>query len=209
MFRRAVATALFLSAFGAQATTYTNAGTFGGFAGATHGATTFSQGEVFTLAGSSVIEDWTYYNYYTNVPGNVNFSVFKWGGTAPSGPALYSGIILASTAVGQTGPITANMNLAVNAGSYIVTVSGFGVPNPGFIGYAVPLGNNNPLNAELYRSNNPTNSPWTKAGTSVLMYTANISPQVIAAVPEPETYAMLLAGLGVMGFVARRKRKAT
>jgi hypothetical protein len=28
----------------------------------------------------------------------------------------------------------------------------------------------------------------------------------IAAVPEPETYAMLLAGLGAMGFVARRRR---
>lgn len=30
---------------------------------------------------------------------------------------------------------------------------------------------------------------------------------LIAAVPEPETYAMLLAGLGVMGFVSTRKRK--
>ena len=29
----------------------------------------------------------------------------------------------------------------------------------------------------------------------------------MAAVPEPETYAMLLAGLGLMGFVARRKGK--
>lgn len=29
---------------------------------------------------------------------------------------------------------------------------------------------------------------------------------VITAVPEPETYAMLLAGLGVMGVVARRRR---
>ena len=27
----------------------------------------------------------------------------------------------------------------------------------------------------------------------------------IAAVPEPETYAMMLAGLGLMGFIARRK----
>jgi len=27
----------------------------------------------------------------------------------------------------------------------------------------------------------------------------------VTAVPEPETYAMLLAGLGLMGFVARRK----
>ena len=30
----------------------------------------------------------------------------------------------------------------------------------------------------------------------------------IAAVPEPETYAMLLAGLGLVGFVARRRKQA-
>jgi hypothetical protein len=30
----------------------------------------------------------------------------------------------------------------------------------------------------------------------------------VTAVPEPETYAMLLAGLGVMGFIARRRRAA-
>ncbi|HEX5344551.1 MAG TPA: choice-of-anchor A family protein [Duganella sp.] len=31
----------------------------------------------------------------------------------------------------------------------------------------------------------------------------------INAVPEPETYAMLLAGLGMIGFTARRRQKAT
>lgn len=31
---------------------------------------------------------------------------------------------------------------------------------------------------------------------------------VLTPVPEPETYAMLLAGLGLMGFVARRRKKA-
>ncbi len=30
----------------------------------------------------------------------------------------------------------------------------------------------------------------------------------VAAVPEPETYAMMLAGLGLVGFMARRRRKA-
>ena len=33
-----------------------------------------------------------------------------------------------------------------------------------------------------------------------------LSVQQVAAIPEPETYAMLLAGLGLMGFAARRKR---
>jgi hypothetical protein len=28
----------------------------------------------------------------------------------------------------------------------------------------------------------------------------------VAAVPEPETYAMLLAGLGLMGAIARRRK---
>ena len=33
-------------------------------------------------------------------------------------------------------------------------------------------------------------------------------PTMAAAIPEPETYAMLLAGLGLLGFIARRKNKA-
>jgi hypothetical protein len=30
----------------------------------------------------------------------------------------------------------------------------------------------------------------------------------VTAVPEPETYALMLAGLGLMGFVVRRRRGA-
>lgn len=30
----------------------------------------------------------------------------------------------------------------------------------------------------------------------------------VAAIPEPETYALMMAGLGAMGFVARRRRKS-
>ncbi len=32
--------------------------------------------------------------------------------------------------------------------------------------------------------------------------------RITTAVPEPETYAMLIAGLGLMGFVARRRKQA-
>jgi hypothetical protein len=35
-----------------------------------------------------------------------------------------------------------------------------------------------------------------------------VSQKITSAVPEPETYGMLLAGLGLMGAVARRRRQA-
>ena len=44
-------------------------------------------------------------------------------------------------------------------------------------------------------------STFTLTSNGQLAYSA-----AVAAVPEPETYAMLLAGLGFMGFVARRKQ---
>jgi hypothetical protein len=42
--------------------------------------------------------------------------------------------------------------------------------------------------------------------TSVI---TNGSTPPVAAIPEPETYAMLLAGLGLMGFVARRRKQSS
>ena len=46
-----------------------------------------------------------------------------------------------------------------------------------------------------------------QAGTSYDNYSGAVidNVSVMAAVPEPETYAMLLAGLGLMGFMRRRK----
>ena len=38
---------------------------------------------------------------------------------------------------------------------------------------------------------------------------ASLDPQlVVASVPEPSTYAMLLGGLGMIGFMRRRARRA-
>jgi hypothetical protein len=70
-----------------------------------------------------------------------------------------------------------------------------------------------------YTFSNPT---WSSAsyllaaGTYSISGTAIASPfgsggaaiQLAAAVPEPETYAMTLAGLGLLGFAARRRKQA-
>ena len=44
------------------------------------------------------------------------------------------------------------------------------------------------------------------AGTNVGNATYNGTLSITSAVPEPETYGMMLAGLGLMGFVARRRK---
>ncbi len=36
----------------------------------------------------------------------------------------------------------------------------------------------------------------------------NVSVSAVTAVPEPETYAMMLAGLGAIGFLSRRRKQA-
>ncbi len=40
------------------------------------------------------------------------------------------------------------------------------------------------------------------------IYIDNINFDQVTAVPEPETYAMLLAGLGLLGFMARRRTQS-
>ena len=44
-----------------------------------------------------------------------------------------------------------------------------------------------------------------KSATSLSSYSGVVA---VTPVPEPETYAMLLAGLGVMGAIARRRKQA-
>ena len=43
---------------------------------------------------------------------------------------------------------------------------------------------------------------------SLLMSASSLSPDITTPVPEPETYAMMLAGLGLIGAVVRRRNRA-
>ncbi|MBS0322339.1 MAG: PEP-CTERM sorting domain-containing protein [Proteobacteria bacterium] len=39
------------------------------------------------------------------------------------------------------------------------------------------------------------------------LVSAPVTPTAVAAIPEPETYAMMLTGLGVLGEIARRRKQ--
>lgn len=54
----------------------------------------------------------------------------------------------------------------------------------------------------------PAGLPVFPNGGTTRPVTPPPGPSPVAPVPEPETYAMLLSGLGLLGFAARRKRRA-
>lgn len=46
------------------------------------------------------------------------------------------------------------------------------------------------------------------ANNTITVTTSSLSPFAVAAVPEPQTYALMLAGLGLVGFAARRRKQS-
>ncbi len=103
---------------------------------------------------------------------------FNYSITTPSLPAGFSdGFVGVTNRGGQE----------VNDGEF--TIVNFGTINFANInGVALRFNNNNA------RTTDSGNGSWITGGA------------VVAAVPEPQTYAMFLAGLGLMGFAARRKQ---
>ena len=202
----ACAVALFSVATLSQATTYSNVSSASGTIIYFGAPDTTSYGEVFGGVGGT-LQDFTFYTQDGNA-GGMFLTVAQWDGSKAVGPALYSSAVSyggGAQAVGASG-----INLALSASnSYIAYLTVAGASSPAT---SVSLGassdsGNLPNGAFRFLNSNGTdpltmNQPWSSWYQTNMTFTANVS-----AVPEADSYAMMLAGLAVLGAVARRKAK--
>lgn len=86
-----------------------------------------------------------------------------------------------------------------------ITLNGVGLYGSVLAPLATMTGGNGQINGDVvvgnWASNIQVNASHSFNATNVAGY--------VSAVPEPETYAMLLAGLGLVGFMARRRKSKT
>lgn len=61
--------------------------------------------------------------------------------------------------------------------------------------------------SDIWRIVSFSSNTWTAINESNY-WGADVNPSIAPAVPEPGTYAMLIAGLGVLGAVSRRQKKS-
>lgn len=103
--------------------------------------------------------------------------------------------------------VNGTQNLLTNTADWGVSASGFGGP------YSTPISHGtNGVGPWGFRPGISGSANWIWHNNQCLgctVYFSTAINPVTAPVPEPETYAMLLAGLGLMGFVARRQKGKT
>lgn len=121
--------------------------------------------------------------------------------TIPSSTALYYINSANDTLnVATTGFNNPSISIIGSLGIDILSANGFEIDANG-IGYAAVNMDNGFLKSELIRINTMTGqAEW------VSTFNGTINGLTVAPVPEPETYAMILAGLGILGISARRKK---
>lgn len=144
------------------------------------------------------------------------FSVsFLTGGTGTVAASLFSTTAWTSGQLADyLGFGSSNTNPSNPIGAYLPTTQAIDSGATGFYVYQAYMGN---LTLGGSASTSPTFSlsgalPW---GSFIVGFldpppsvtaTANSGAILVSPVPEPQTYAMLLAGLCLIGFVARRNR---
>ncbi|WP_296001217.1 PEP-CTERM sorting domain-containing protein [Rugamonas sp.] len=151
------------------------------YVGSTHpdAATPHSAGHWTEGSGSALDISNGSGNYSQNLYAPAGYHVYTWWGQDPT--SVYG------TTAGN------------NSASFSITLKNV-ASGDGQAGISSYFGGNTPVNGQEYASIVYGN--YTTFTTGV----TGASP-ITAAVPEPETYAMLAAGLGLLGFMARRRKQ--
>jgi len=130
----------------------------------------------------------------TNKVGPEVFTVTATGLTGPTSPSTYEFV--------TSGNTKGNLLVSANVGGNVLP-SVFVPGSPSILGTS--------FNVDNTYANVPHAGTYTIQISGVMTginggaAASNFSAEVAAVVPEPETYAMLLAGLGLVGLIARRR----
>jgi hypothetical protein len=171
--------------------------------------------------------DWTTYISSIATPANIHWGVFGTSvGVGGTGTKMLTTLSVVPASINGAAVSTAVINYNAEIATYTnAGVNGFTVQtsndlasakfddNAGYIPATLTAGLGNSMSFYQYTSKGTKSSSlatqlafatggdadyFTLSNTGVLTYTA-------APVPEADTYAMMLAGLGLVGFMVRRK----
>lgn len=147
-------------------------------------AGSFSDYVVFTVAGGSVFSVWNVFSILTNTSDVLSLTTSLYQGDLSSllnagSPLLTMPISSGTFNQGSSAAAWQTAGAALDVGTYTLQFSG---------------------------STASTNAPGYVWGT--LNSTGTTGATILPSVPEPSESAMLMAGLGLMAFVARRRARA-
>lgn len=133
----------------------------------------------------------------TFTKSNFNSLVFSYGHAL-----VYSGQLI--------GQYTGMQGWNDFTGPFGTMVGQGGIFNLNGNGSALPDGDIAPVSIQAFVMST-NGAPWDNNGLthSIMRVSSMIATPAVSAVPEPVTYAMLLAGLGFTGWMARRQRAAS
>lgn len=185
----------------AQAATYQN--TSFGYSGPLGPNQATSLGETF-VAPEATLQDFSFYlsDLLSSSSGKATLVIAAWNSNDTVGKTLYSSAVSFTKSGFGNSPVgVSNIDLGLTVGSeYVAYLTVDGVSKAINNGFVVGGSDGGSIGTGLYGDSAFGSAYLPK---SDLEYTARFT----SAVPEPESYAMLLAGLVMTAGVAARRRR--